>query len=741
MATQELTKRNTSHSEATLLALTGLLVLLTWLAGGTPPRVAATYGAFLVVTVVLPGIALHQHLFGRGSLLRATALGAPLGYVLQVGLGVLGTAIGAQWVVWVPVLLVLGRRGATGPRPVEPVRPPLWSTLAGLTAVMVAVLLPVYVQTPLPIPEAGVRYFPDFVFFHSIAAELKHHAVPQMPWVSGVDLRYHWFLFEHLAMSSVSTGVELEWLVHRLHLPPLLALSGLQVGWIAIRHSGIAQAAPLGIVLVLLAGEADILLDVNQPFLGMFTLALGTSGTLLFGLVIFLPLLAHLWDFLGRDQGLRMREWAGIGLLMVGLAGAKGSALPTIVGGLCLLTLWNALGRRTWRRAAGLATMASAVFLGMYALLYAGGDVGARLDPLRTISRATAWDLFLAPTSTGVLGILLSLAAATALLVALLAPILGLAALRSLGAPAFVPRTDAGRLAFAMGGVAIAGFLVLDQPGASQVFVLHFGIAGAVLWLVCGTAERLRELGGVVPRGVLATFLVTTTALALATRHWVRADRLADRTAYRLGHVLFALLVVVVVIVLARRLRGGGVRVALAAALLGPAILDPALDLANPLWRWSEGLQMYSTDSVALGRTGITPPLEEGLRWLRAHSDPDDVLAVDNHHAAARARQFIHSAYAERRVVLESWEYTPQAFSSDYARVVSGEVQPFPQRYELNREVFVDGSRRALDRMVEEHDVRWLVTNKGHGYTRTDLSDIADLAFENDAVAIYRTPS
>ena len=71
------------------------------------------------------------------------------------------------------------------------------------------------VWNPVALPNE-VYQSSDHPYLLSLAAELKHHFPPQVPFVSGEPLYYHWFSFGDAANAAWTTGLELDLLVFRM---------------------------------------------------------------------------------------------------------------------------------------------------------------------------------------------------------------------------------------------------------------------------------------------------------------------------------------------------------------------------------------------------------------------------------------------------------------------------------------------------------------------------------------------
>jgi hypothetical protein len=102
----------------------------------------------------------------------------------------------------------------------------------------------------------------------------------------------------------------------------------------------------------------------------------------------------------------------------------------------------------------------------------------------------------------------------------------------------------------------------------------------------------------------------------------------------------------------------------------------------------------------------------EAARYIRDHSAVTDRLATNSHCTPVYdpdrcdTRNFWLSAYAERRVLVEGWAYTPTAQSGKNA--MNG---PFwdPSLLALNDKAFRDPTKPTLDYLWTKYGVRWLV--------------------------------
>ena len=116
--------------------------------------------------------------------------------------------------------------------------------------------------------------------------------------------------------------------------------------------------------------------------------------------------------------------------------------------------------------------------------------------------------------------------------------------------------------------------------------------------------------------------------------------------------------------------------------------------------RWAEGKPAYSAEY-----SGLTSGLYEGLTWIRDSTRAGDVLVVNNHSLQPEGRDskyFYYSAFAERRVVLESWDYTPETAARGYFSLPA-ELSPFPGRLAASNAVFRSGNERAARMLARDY--------------------------------------
>jgi hypothetical protein len=172
--------------------------------------------------------------------------------------------------------------------------------------------------------------------------------------------------------------------------------------------------------------------------------------------------------------------------------------------------------------------------------------------------------------------------------------------------------------------------------------------------------------------------------------------------------------------------------------LMTAAIDRPVDELTPAARRLADG-----NDPQYQGLAPLTPDLEEGLLWLRDHTSPDDVVATNAHYLdPQRLRPVLIrvTAFAERRVFLESWIYTirnSELAAKTFGRSLSEQRLAYPDRLALNRRAFVLGDPAAIRELHDRYGVTTLWVEKANGPASPRLGREATLVYENPECAIY----
>lgn len=710
-------------ASAALLVVPGVAGLV----GGVPPADLALFTAWIAAFVILPGLVVHRAVFARRNWLESLAVGVPVGYAGQLLVYLAGAAAGLRELAWVwPAIGVVGLgiivcRLDSGP-PNEPAPPRSAVLTASVVTVVGAalLLLQAYLNTPIPLPVGGATYYADLVYHHSIAAEALHHWPIQSPWAVGTEFNYHWFFHVYAASISDVTGIDLVWVVHRLYLPPMLALIGVQLtflGWHVTKRRSVAVLTP---ALFFLAGEFDLLADAAVPFLGTTLTNLWLSPTYTYGMILFLASIAVIGRIL-RDRRTSRGIYVALAVLLAAGTGAKGSVLPTLIGGLSLVGSWRLVRNRhvdpvVFR----LGLISVLVFALVYVFVFAGAAAGGHLelDPLRTLTRFPL-------AQAGPAGARFFVGGASLFL--LLVPLAGFLALNGLRAT--VPRPWLAWLG-ALTLVAVTAFVVFDHSGTSQLYLLHYGYtAGLVvsaaglrhMSLLVAPDRRCRSVA-VLVAGCVITVIAVVLIIERPGEPMTSAKLVAT---YASAAVVMGLTAALGRARLRTPVSSRWSAAAFATLLIvSLTVIDSPLDIAGT---------SRVGGTQAAHRGSIDQDFVQAMRWLRAHSDADEVLAVDNHFRETRSSRFYaYSAYAERRVFLESWDY-----SAERSTVPEG-GQPFPERLALNQSVFIDHDREALQRMVSHWGVRYLVHDRSRGYASDGWRSLGTVVFENEAATVIK---
>lgn len=701
------------------LALVFLPVLAVWLVSGVSAREALVFGAYELAYALLPGVLLHRALRGPRTWLEELSVGWALGYALQAAALVVTGSTGTRGVYpFFPLLLLplyalaRRRRGTFEPA----------AGFLALAAVVVASLAVTYVaalqypEAPLPRHAAAVDYDNDIAYLLSLSAEAKHHWPVEAPFAAGESLPYHVFSLLRIGAASDVTGIDLTTVFLRLEIVPLVVLLALQTMWLATCFAG-ARVAPLAAALVLLSGEIDITPKDDSLVNGSFTSFLWHPAHA-FALVFVTPLLWLLFERMQAPlRAQRLRDWLVALALLFGLGGAKGgSVLPVLIGGAAVYALWLLLARRLVSMTAVAICIGLSAYLGLLTeIQYRRGSTGMTWDPWAGLPRlGIARALHLRVSGTQLKDHLLALTLTLAVFMLLGAVLVGIALL---------VWSLRGRIepwhAYAIGLllVTLPLLYLFDHPGQSNLHAVWYALPAAAVVAADGYVRFFAAWMD--DRRTLLAFAAAWVGCLLAVgglaSHFLAFESIAvDLVAIGIAFVAAGLLGLV---------RRRGRRLGLAPLVLA-VLLTPFLDL--PLDGFPKIARAVITGEPAY-RAGddLTPPLYQGLAWVRDHTRGDAVLAVNNQYsspgddgeAPPEPMYSLYSGLTERRMFLEGWGSGPQALEIGLFAVVYGFEEPFPQRTRLNERVFLHADRAALATLVGEYGVRYLLVDKVHTAT------------------------
>jgi hypothetical protein len=458
----------------------------------------AAFALYVVIVVALPGMLIWRLLRGKaGPIALDIAAGAALGYPLTVFVYIAARAAGVPQLAVVPSVLVIAVFAAmpglrrhwrgSGER-----APAWWSWLLGLfvVALLSWSAMDFFRRHGLSWP-GNSRPYQDMVFHHVLAAEFKHHFPVQMPYVQGEPLHYHWYFHAHLAAASWGSGVDLQTLLYRLGVVPLLVMLVVLLAYGAKAVAKTWWAGPVAVFFVIFAAA-----PYGRIGTGWLLRTVWLSPTQTFGAAVFAALAYLVIDMLPRTP--TWREWLLFALLVAGVAGAKATFVPMLLAAALLVVAVGLVTRRRLDRTALMVTgVTAAVLVAAMLLLFRGGSGGLRIDVVsfRTPGQTAA---------EAVIGLALGWLVAWAGVVGLVL------VTHRLIDPAIV---------FCLGlGLAAAGVVMITtQPGGSQWYFVNSARPYLTMAAVAGLAALLTRplarwrtvvavaLAGVMAFGVFST--------------------------------------------------------------------------------------------------------------------------------------------------------------------------------------------------------------------------------------------
>ncbi len=731
---------------------------------GTPVPVSLGYLGYLVLAVTLPGTLLWRLVRGRPvSFVEDVAVGTAVGLSVQVLLAfALAPMHLSTWSwVWAPCLVVASVavrrwRARAWSQPGVATTSALSAWVQGLTVVAATLWLGATALASNPVGYVDgwgpwSRALPssvyvDLPFHQAIAAGIDTHYPLVYPYLYDEPLRYHLFVYEHLAAAHTA-GLDLTWLLYRVEPVALVALGIVLVGVLARRLAGTAWAAPLAGAVVALSSSANVYgwtaFGFQNP--GLLHFAVFRSPTQTFGLPLFLAAVTAAVLLLRHRRLADRPGLLGVFTLLAwGAGGSKSTFLPVLVAALALvlvvaLVLRSGALARVTAALLGISVTGFALLL----LVVLGGQSGSlAVTPLTTTRAFAAAQLVADPESMRHTVLITALA-----LAAWLCSAAGLVLLLRRE----VVRDPTFWLLLGVAGAGIGACLLTTANGLSQLYFLYASWPALGVLSVWGLTLAMRgwprRCRPFVPVGLLIG-----AAVLWAVR---RVDGLVPPDAapapafpYRamvgpwlllLGAALTAAVLVAVLVTLTRRrhpsLPVRPVTAALVAAslvLTGAALLQRGTETARAavsVLRDGQG----PGEGYPVPRDGALAAL-----YVRDHSAADAVVATNAHcygpEDACDTRHFWVSALTERRVLVEGWAY-PEGFRPGQTR-----TSPFwdTERYDANQAVFDDPDQVAVQRLADEWGVQWLVVDRTLGTESSELRRYATLVLESEGAAVYR---
>ena len=690
----------------------------------------------IILTQVLPGLVVWRSVRPRaGWWVEDVALGFAIGAALAVPSQLIAVWSSATWLAGLIPLLVAA---ALFTMPSTRVRilsaqtrplPWLWGLTVAGSCTLTAVAAIKAFREPVRWTGWATPYV-DFPYHLALSGELAHRFPPHYPQVAGDTLLYHWFSHAWVAQVSNLSGAPLDVVLMRF-MPALLAVAvPLATAALAMRISRLVWAGPLAAVIAFAVVDFDVwgFGRLTSPMAGPLS---PTQG---FGLLVLLPTIAVL---VLRWRGESAHgSYAVLLPLLVIAGGSKGSMLPVLVAGALLASSQALLVRSPHARRVILDTVSAAVVLAVLIRFMFGGGVGgtglAIFEPLIN-SRA---EEFLGADAK-VTGLTLVSFLTLAMLPTFMGAVGGLRIL--LGRD-----TRRDTIGWLLAGCALAGggaIMVLDHPGFAQYYFLRTAEAPLSILAGWGTATLLAAARRPVR---LAVVSAATGLLAVPlTGVWPGPLDQSDTRHFTAWASVFVFLGVVgsVALVCAgvfgrherkqRSLAAIGVLVtAVSVAGLVPAIAGVIGPMPSPKFGVEKQPGAIHSKDV------------RAARWIRNHSDPDDVVMTNRHCLTGRGencdhRRFYVAAYSERGVLLEGWAYTKKANALGAERGVSGNRVEFwdPELLELNDGFLLEPNAAEAGRLYEL-GVRWVYMDHSIRHS-DDLAPFAQRRFRSGSVRVY----
>jgi hypothetical protein len=745
-------------SPAFVVAAVAVISLLR--SGVTTTEILA-YAVYWIVTLLLPGTVIVRTIFqSERNLVQDLALGAVTGLALEIASLLALRALGLEglvrfwWLVPLGLFVAVPRLRRIGFRRYEVwvSRGWAWSMAAMTTLLVMGLDIGWFQRNPLPPHGGSVQR--DMWWHLSIIHELMRPGPTQVPQVVGELLNYHTNVHHHLAAASQTTGIDPDVILFRLFLPPLILVAAGLIAFLAGEVSRRSWAGPIAVWLSLIAlGGGYLWTGLGK--IGTTPLSIGSPTQLL--AVPFV--LAAGWALVVLIRGsLDLWGWTWLGVVVFIGAGSKPTVVYTLLGGTLVALVAVAFVTRRFPRSIAIA--AGGLILVQFWMLadrprnVTGITVLGSLKVM-DVFREISGDFTMRGVNEGL--VLDSLSDTTGLTAAAVAVVwlLGFQAILLVGLVALAfPSTRRDPVAWWLAGALSAGwfmFLTLDLMSGNQLYFLRLALPfGAILtsWMVVVAVDkfslgrRLAYMGaglGIGAAAAMAAVSATTTA--------GRSDSFG-----MIDEVLLPLVVVLIVGGIAflgwrsltRHLKIPAAWLALALAFVIGISLPTSINLvASRVTRWTQPVT-YSLDP----KSGefLSPLEQQAAVWLHENSSPLDVVATNSHCHPVResppcnAIGFWVSGIAGRRVVLEGWSYTPEttAMHGVDGKTRSHQPPPWPDRYALSHAAVEDPTPEVLEELRQRFGTVWLVAVRRAGPVSDRLGDLAELAYENDDVTIYR---
>jgi hypothetical protein len=713
---------------------------------GTDPLDLLRYAAYVILSVIMPGTLVYRSLRRTPhTLVEDLAMGAAVGLCLELAAWALFSVLDLRSFVWlwpalvaVPFALVPRLRRHWWVREYRPV-PLGWSwAIAGVVCFWTAYLAMVFLdRNPIVPTSDGTQQYLDLAYQLSLAGEAKHAFPVGLPQVAGEPLYYHWFAYGHMAMSSLVGHIDLPVVAMRFAIPALCALAIVLTGVVGWRLSGRPGVGAVAAALFFAVGEFNFTHPVTMPFGTQATFVIWHGMSMIYSWVLLIAAIAPLGEIAGQKDDrvppVGRGAFGVAALLLFASSGAKASSLPVIALALAATAVVMLIVRRRIPWGLILAgVIAGAAQLFATAVLFHFQTYGLEVDPLQGLRGYWAGP---DGTSLGPLTVAMVWVAFGLNMLLRTAGILPLLWLRRFN-------LEPGQWFLLFGAIAGPGiYLVVGQPSGGNQYFTRAGFAFGVIlsaWGYVMVYDRAR-LPQAAAWALGAGALVVSVALVVEQiRYAWPPPSTGDAFQQLVPLLLWARLLLLVGIGVGvvwvllglrfRALSGRGAIVALTFVLIAGA---PGLIM-------DEYKSIQSPNGGAYALVGMPASRTNAARWVRDHSDPDDVVATNAHCLGywgdlCDSRSFWLSAYSERSVLVEGWGFAPRESTG---------MTPFwdPDKLALNDQAFTAPTVDVLNQLRNRYGVRWLVVDRVIGQESRDLASMAPRVYDNGRIAVYHIP-
>jgi hypothetical protein len=700
-----------------------------------------------IAFVALPGMALLWALRGkRGGLLVTVALGWPLGQTLEILAFSASAATGLRdlftvypLVVILPSAFVIRRRWRSPQRVDDEPRISIaaaWTTAALISVGLLYLTLMLIPQAPLPGRSVPTEYL-DFPYFIGLINQVMNHWPPTSPGLYGTPLHYEWFVFFHIAAAAQVTGLPIPTIALRLDYVPTIVVVACQLLVVGRTMGRSAWTGVAAIGVVFLLGPLDLTTDANGPAFGDNVFVhLWDSWTFPFGLIFLLAILYLLTERLRAETTNAPRAWGAWGLivlLMIGASGSKATVLPVIIVGTVLFVVLRAAVRRSISIPMVAASVAGVVvFVLTYLVIYGGGAPDTKVEPF-------AW---LAVTPPVIFANLIRHAEIRAVVLPF-AYAAGLAGMMlPLAGMLYLLRREHRRaiatfaLPFCMyvGGVLIA--LAVHQSSGSELYFQDTGYVAGSIVAAEGFRRAWLDVGRSLPcsrRSALAAFAGCVALLILVVKITSHAVASPDAVIGRYAAIAIGAVMFVIVWALIRRARhrsAAGVTALILIPILAVTALSTPILVSPMVGDVLAGVPLTSAP------TEVTQGMLSALHWIRDHSSPNTVFAVNNHWldpAGTDGKYFYYTAFSERQVFIEAYDPIRYGITPG---VASPAASTFAFRQAVNDAVFTRADEAALLIMTRHYAVRFLLLDHHLGPNDPAVLQLGHVVFSNSDATV-----